>query len=163
MKKTSLIFLLIVSKSFCQGKYAAEYSTLLQKKYSNEKELIELKNFRYQEGKVLGEINTNGLFSSTLEVFKKGSTAIVILSKLTNPKTKIKTIIEVIKLSNITKNQEIRISSCSRKNPYPNEEIVVVMAANTNQLKIAQAYALQDIRFEKTPIKGIKCVLNEMN
>ncbi len=163
MKKITLVFLLIISKSFCQGKYAAEFSTLLQKKYVSEKELIELKNFRYQQGKVLGDINTNGLFSSSIEVFKKGSTAIVILTKLTNPETKTKTVIEVLKLSKILNSQEVRISSCSRKNAYPEEEIVAVIAANTNQLKITQVYALKDIKFEKIPIKGVKCILNEMN
>ena len=162
MTKAVLIFLLVIAKSFSQGKYAEEFSSLLQKKFVTEKELVELKNFKYQQGKILGEVSANGIYGSSMEVFKKGNTALVIVSKLTNPETKTKTVIEVLKLSKILNSQEIRISSCSRKNAYPNEVIVAVITANTSKLKIAQVYALKDIRFEKIPSKGVKCILNEM-
>ena len=140
-----------------QGKFAGKFSTIIGKKFITENDLSELKGFKYQQGKVLGEISPDAPYFSSLEVFKKGSTALVILEKNTDRDKNEKAIIEVLKLTKILKNQEIRISGCTRKNPYPNEEIVAVTLANSKNIKIYQAYVLKDIRFEKINIKTIKC------
>lgn len=145
-----------------QGKYSYEFSTLIGKKFITEKDLPELKSFKYQQGKVLGEISPNAPYFSSLEVFKKGNTAIVILEKNLYREKNEKAIIEVLKITKILKNQEIRISGCTRKNPYPDEEIVAVTLANSKKIKVYQAFVLKDIRFEKLNIKTIKC-RNEMD
>ena len=161
--KILLVIYLFLSQIFsAQGKFAGEFSTLIGKKFITEKDLPELKTFKYREGKVLGEILSNEPYFSALEVFKKGNTALVILEKNIDRDKNQKAIIEVLKLTKILKNQEVRISGCSRKNPYPNEEIVAVTLANSKNIKVYQAYVLKDIRFEKINIKTGKCK-NEMD
>lgn len=161
MKTFFIIFLFFNQIFSAQGKFAGEFSTLIGKKFITEKDVPKLKNFKYQQGKVLGEILENAPYFSALEVFKKGNTAIVLLEKNIDRGKNEKVIIEVLKLSKILKNQEVRISGCTRKNPYPNEEIVAVTLANSKPIKVLKAFVLKDIRFEKVNITSIKCS-NEM-
>lgn len=161
--KTILLVILFFSQIFsAQGKFAGEFSTIIGKKFITEKDLPELKSFTYQQGKVLGEILPNASYFSALEVFNKGNTALVILEKNLDQEKNEKAIIEVLKLTKILKNQEIRISGCTRKNPFPNEEIIAVTLANSKTIKVYQAFILKDIRFEKINIKTVKC-RNEMD
>ena len=161
MKTIFIIFLFFNQIFSAQGKFAGEFSTLIGKKFITEKDVPKLKNFKYQQGKVLGEILENAPHFSALEVFKKGNTAVVLLEKNIDRDKNEKAIIEVLKLSKILKNQDIRISGCTRKNPYPNEEIVAVTLANSKPIKVLKAFVLKDIRFEKVNITSIKCS-NEM-
>ena len=158
MKK--IVFILLLTTSvFAQGKLASDYKKLLGQTYMNEKGINDLKNFRYQQGKVLGEPN-EGKFNSTIDVYKKGSTALVILSKKINLSTEEYRIIDVLKIISIPKNYELRISDCSRKQGYPDETIIAVVFSGTKpKVKlIKEAFALKDIRFEKIAIKGIQCI-----
>lgn len=157
MKFLGIILLIFSNFCFAQGKFSYEFSSMLQKKFVTEKDLPELKNYRYEQGKILGEISENAPYFSTIEIFRKGSVAVVVLEKMIDPKTKTKSVIEVLKLSKILKNQEIRISGCSRKNPYPEEEIIAVVSANSSKTKVIQAYVLKDIRFENLDVKKVKC------
>ena len=161
--KYSIIFLFFIPQlCFSQGKYSYEFSSLLEKKFVTEKDLPLLKGFRYEQGIILGEISENAPYYLAFEVFRKANVRVVIFEKMVNPETKTKSLIEVLKFSNVLKNQEVRVSGCSRKNPYPDEKIVAVVTNNTPKLKILQAFVLKDNRFEKLDIKKIKCI-NEID
>ena len=152
-------FLIFNINSNAQGKLAADYIKLLGQSYTNDKGISDLKNFKYQQGIVVGDPN-EGRFLSTIDVYKKGNTALVLLSKMINPDANEYRIIDALKMISIPKNYEIRISDCSRKQGYQDEKIIaVVFGGSKRKVKlIKEAFALKDIRFEKIAIKGIQCI-----
>jgi hypothetical protein len=158
MKKLFLFILVSTSITFSQGKLAFEFENLIGKTFTNNVAIASLKSFKNEQGIVLGNPN-EGPFFSTIEVYKKGNQAVVLLSKKIKSNPDEYRIIDVLKLNAIPKNNEVRISDCKRKNGFPEETIIaVVFSGSKRQVKtIKQAYVLKDIRFEKTSIKGIKC------
>ena len=81
------------------------FSSLLEKKFVTEKDLSLLKGFRYEQGIILGEISENAPYYLAFEVFRKANVRVVIFEKMVNPETKTKSVIEVLKFSNVLKNQ----------------------------------------------------------
>lgn len=158
MRKLILFILLSTNISFSQGKLAFEFENLIGKTFTNDVAIASLKSFKNEQGIVLGNPN-EGPFFSTIEVYKKGNQAVVLLSKKIKSNPDQYRIIDVLKLNAIPKNNEVRISDCTRKNALPEETIIaVVFSGSKRQVKtINQAYVLKDIRFEKTSIKEIKC------
>lgn len=157
MKKI-LVILLLTNSAFSQGKLALEFKDLIGTTFKNDVPITALKSYRNEQGVVIGNPN-EGSFLSTIEVYKKGSQAVVLLSKKINSNPDEYRIIDVLKLNTIQKNNEVRISDCFRKNGFPDETIIaIVFSGSKRQVKtIKQAYVLKDIRFEKTSIKDIKC------
>ena len=159
MKKMILLFLITNAVTFAQGKLAADFKTIIGKTYTLEHPIDALKNYNYEQGIVLGNPN-EGSFLSTIEVLRKGKTAVVLLSK------KIKTnpdefrIIDVLKIISIPTNYEIRTYDCSRKNGNPDEKIVAIVFSGTKRKVkfIKEAYVVKDIRFEKTSTQNIICI-----
>ncbi|MEC4005753.1 hypothetical protein OX283_013865 [Flavobacterium sp. SUN052] len=163
MKKIIILFLTCTTV-FAQGKLASDFKNLIGKKYTNERQISSLKLFKYEQGIIIGNPN-EGIYFSKIDVYRKGNVAIILLSKKINKDTNEFAIIDVLKINNIPKNTEIRTSNCSRNDGYPEETIIaIVVSNNKNKNTITkQAFALQDIRFVKIPIKGIKCLNDEMN
>ena len=157
MKKI-LVILLLTNSAFSQGKLALEFKDLIGTTFTNEVPITALKSYRNEQGVVLGNPN-EGWFFSTIEVYKKGNQAVVLLSKKIKSNPDEYRIIDVMKLNTFSNKNEVRISDCFRKNGIPDETIIaVVFSGSKRQVKtIKQAYVLKDIRFEKTSIKDIKC------
>jgi hypothetical protein len=146
-----------------QGKYAGDFKSIIGTRYIHENEIPKLKGFQYSQGIILGEINPSAPYFLSIEVVTKGKIDLVILHKLVDATTKQQTIIEVLKMENVSKNYEIKISSCSRKQGYPNETIVAIVVSNIKkQAIVKQAFALKDIRFEEISTKGVQCLNNEI-
>lgn len=164
-KFLSLLFLLIVTNTIlAQGKYAGEFKEIIGTKYIHENEIVNLEGFQYSQGKILGEFNSNTPYYMSLNVFTKGKIAVVILDKLVDTQTQKHAIIELIKINDIPKNHDIRISSCSRKQGNKDEIIVAIALSNSNKYAvIKKAFALKDIRFEEIATKGVRCLNNEMD
>lgn len=159
MKKIVLILLFCQTTLFAQGNLSGEFKNLIGLSYSQEKGIDGLKAFRNEQGIVLGE-PVNGTFFSILEVYRKGNSFVVVLSKKTNKNSDSYRIIDIVKINSVPKNYEVRISDCSRKNGYVDEKIVaVVFSGVKRQVKIIkEAFVLKDIRFEKITPKGIRCI-----
>lgn len=152
------------TNSFAQGKYAAEFKSLIGNKYTIEQNIKALKSYKYQQGNALGSTN-DGPYFSKIDVYRKGNSAVILLSKRIRLSPDEYAIIEVLKINTIANNCEIKTTSCSRKYGYPEETIVAVAVSGNKKYAtiIKQAFSLQDIRFEKIPTKGIKCLNDEMN
>lgn len=71
MKILLFIFLFFSQIVSAQGKFAAEFSTIIGKKFITEQDLPELKGFKYRQGKVLGEILTNAPIFRLWKYLKK--------------------------------------------------------------------------------------------
>lgn len=159
MKKIVLLLLFCQTTLFAQGNLSGEFKKLIGLTYSQEKGIDGLKTFRYEQGIVLGE-SVNGIFFSTLEVYRKGNSFVVLLCKKTDKNSDKYRIIDVLKINSIPKNYEVRITDCTRKNGSLDEKIIaVVFSGVKRQVKIIkEAFVLKDIRFEKITTKGIRCI-----
>lgn len=144
--------------SFSQGKHAGEFKAILGQKYLTEKDIPPLKSFKYVCGSIISD-SVNSYYLS-LEVFKNGTTAVVVLNKLIDKVAKKHSVIEVLKLVDVQKDYEIRISGCTAKNKNPDDIIVAVYYTGRNKkIKlIKESYVLKDIRFEKIDAKTVKCI-----
>ncbi|GEC77280.1 hypothetical protein [Flavobacterium aquatile] len=150
---------LITQKALAQGKLAADFKTIIGKTYTSENQIEALKNYKYEQGIVIGNPN-EGPFLSSIEVFRKGKTAVVLLSKKIKTNPDQYRIIDVLKVISIPKNYEIRTYDCSRKNGKSNENIVAIVFSGSKRIVkfVKNAYVLKDIRFEKIETKGIRCI-----
>lgn len=157
MKTSLFILMLFFQISFAQGKFADEFKNILGMKYTTEYEIPQLKGFVYQQGIMLSDVGAS--YIVTLNVFKKGKISLVILEKLIDLENKKHAIIEVLKLGDVPRNYEIRISNCTSKYANPDDKIVAVYYIGTNKKVklIKEAFVLKDIRFEKLVTKNIIC------
>lgn len=150
---------LITQKALAQGKLAADFKTIIGKTYTSENQIEALKNYKYEQGIVIGNPN-EGPFLSSIEVYRKGKTAVVLLSKKIKTNPDQYRIIDVLKVISIPKNYEIRTYDCSRNNGKLDENIVAIVFSGSKRIVkfIKNAYVLKDIRFEKIETKGIRCI-----
>ena len=160
MKKKLIFLMLFTHICFAQGKFAGEFKDLIGLKFVTDKDIPKLKNFKYIGGSIISDLVVIDSFYLSLEVYRKGSTAIVLMNKLIDKTTKQHRIIEVLKIIDVPVNYEIRISGCTAKNSNPDDEIVAVYyIGNKKSVKlIKESYVLKDIRFEKINPKNIKCI-----
>ena len=154
-----LLLLVIPMKVKAQGAFASEFKSLIGTKYFTKKDITKLNGFQYTQGIVLGDAINSGPYISMIDVYTKGTSSVVLLSKVIDATTKQLAIIDILKLSKIPKNHELRISDCQTKNQNPDEVIVaVIKSENKKQVTtIKQAFILKDIRFQKVETKGILC------
>ena len=158
--KILIVTLLLISNTFSQGKFAGEFKSIIGTKYITEKDIPQLKNFSYNGGSIISDLEFLDAYYLSLEVFRKGTTAIVIMSKLVDKTTNQHSIIEVLKIIDVPKNYEIRISGCTSNSLNPDDKIVAVYyLGHKKKVKlIKEAFVLKDIRFEKLNTKNINCI-----
>lgn len=158
--KTMLFIMLFFQMSFAQGKLAAEFKDIIGFKFISEKHIPQLENYRYIGGSIISDLEFLDSFFLSLEVFRNGTTAIVLLCKQIDKTNNQKRIIEVLKIIDVPANYEIRISSCTSININPDAKIVAVyyIGRKKNVKLIKEAFVLKDIRFEKMNAKSVKCI-----
>ncbi len=156
--KIVAFMILIFLNTSAQGKYSGDFKKIIGTKYYTEKDIPLLDNYTYFGGSIISDSIDSYYLS--LEVFRKGKTAIIILSKLIDKETKKRSIIEVLKIIDVPKTYEIRTFGCTSKNSNPDDKIVAVInSSSRKKIKfIKESYILKDIRFEKINAKTIKCI-----
>jgi len=147
-------------KSYSQGKFAGEFNKSLGLVFITEEDIPQLKSFTYQGGSIISDLEIIDSYYLSLDVYRKGSTAVVVMSKLIDKVTREHRIIEILKIMDVPKNYEIRISGCTSININSDDKIVAVYyIGNKKNVKlIKEAYVLKDIRFEKINSKTITCI-----
>lgn len=157
MKKKFYVFLIFSQICIAQGKFASEFNTLIGQKFQSQKDITQLESFKYLGGSIISDCVD--CYYLSLEVYKKGTTAVVVLSKLVDKINREYSIIEVLKINDVPKNYEIRTFGCSSKNMNPDHKIVAVyyFGRKKNVKLIKESYVLKDVRFEKINPKIIKC------
>ncbi len=160
MKRIICAFIFFSQMCFAQGKLAAEFKDIIGSKFISEKEIPQLKNYRYTSGNIISDVEFLDSYFLSLEVFRNGTTAIVLLCKRIDKANNQKSIIEVLKIIDVPKDYEIRTSSCTAKNINPDDKIVAVyyIGRKKNVKLIKEAFVLKDIRFEKMNPKNVKCI-----
>ena len=153
------LLLVLVSSANAQGKFAGEHRSLTGKTFTNEKNITGLKEFLFMEGTMLTGINDpKSIFT---DLYKKGSTYVLLLTSLADTFSKVYKIEDVLEVKNVVDPWQIRSATC-RQNKEENVMLIaLVRTANMAYLKkVKQAWKIDLAKkhIESTPIKGIDCI-----
>jgi hypothetical protein len=156
MQRIICVFIFLSQTCFSQGKFAGEFKNVIGLIFSADIPLV--KGFVYKQGVVISD--TGAPFTVTINVYTKGKISIVTLEKLVDLKNNSHAILELLKIEDVPKNHEIRITGCTSKGLNPDDKIVAIVNPGGKQkIKfIKEAFVLKDIRFEKMNPKTVKCI-----
>lgn len=158
----TIFFCLLTSLTYGQGKYAGTKRSLIGKTFTDTRHMTFLTGWQYREGSLITAIDDVEVM--TADVFKKGTTYIVLFNiKEDSSNTKF-TIADVIEVKNVLPSQHIRTGLCSEG---PNEAVDIVALVkkeNTEYSKAIKAWRLNrdKRRVELANPKLVKC-MNEVD
>ncbi len=161
MKRVFILSVLCVLLSeivVAQGKYAGTKKSLIGKVYTDSRNLFALKGWTYMEGGLANSLNDPERIMS--DVFKKGTTYIVLFSIMEDTASDKFKVIDVVEIIGVTKGWTVRSSFC-RENKQENNYIIVWGKENTGQymklIKKAWKFDPDRRRINVIPVKGIDC------
>jgi len=153
---TVLIALLLSSTAFSQGNFAsAQWKPLIGKTCANENEFSQLKGFTSLGGTLLSDVNDEQ--KKSVALFSKGSTVLILFEVLSNNKA---TILDVVEVNNLQKNQEIKVGTCrDGENDMPGI-VALVEPSKQARWKAQKAWLfnLDKIRVESWPHAKVTCL-----
>lgn len=154
-----LAFQLILTGLFAQpGKYAGTKKSLVGKKFTDSRNITGLQGWQFHEGGVVNPLTDPEMI--TVNVFKKGSTVIVLYSIKEDTLSDEYRIADVLEIKGVTKGWEIRSSFC-RRNGTEDTYITVWGRQTQNEfmklIKKAWRFNPDKRRIEAIPVKGIDC------
>lgn len=156
----SLLLLVFVCNNnlLAQGKYAGTKKSLIGKAYSDSRNIPGLTGWQFSEGSLLTAIDD--LEVITADVFKKGTTYIVLFSIKEDTADVNYTIADIIEIKNILKSQHIQTGLC-REGENESVEIVALAKQETSDFsKAIKAWCLNrdKRRVEGMNSKLVKCM-----
>lgn len=166
MKKITIaviIFSLLLNQAWAQGKYAGTKKSFIGKKFTTSRNIPGLTGWQFREGSLITPVDDPEVM--TADVFKKGTTYIVLFSiKEDSADTKF-TIADIIEVKNVLSSQHIRTGTCSEG---ANEAVdVVALVKNENNVEFSRAIKAWRLNRDKRRVelispKLVKC-MNEVD
>jgi hypothetical protein len=144
------------------GKYAGSMKKLVGKSYSDEKHISGLTGWIFQEGSLITPVDNPE--AMTADVFKKGTTYIVLFSvKEDTADTKF-TIADILEVKYVSSSQHIRTGLCSEGENEAVDIVALIKKENTESSKAIKAWRLNrdKRRIESISSKLVKC-MNEVD
>lgn len=158
-----LLFALICLQTAAQpGKYAGSMKKLLNKTFTDDRKIPGLTSWKFQEGSLLTNVNDPEVM--TANVFKKGTTLIVIFSDKEDTSSAEYIIVDVLEVKNVLSSQTIRTGTCSEG---PNEAVDIVALIKKEKKDTSKAIKAWRLnrdkkRIELVSAKLVKC-MNEVD
>ena len=142
------------------GKYAGSKKTLIGKEFTELKKLPALKGWQNMEGAVVNPNPFTDTETHLVDIFKIGTTYLIIFSINEDTASKTFKIIDVVQVGGVAKGWTIRSSSCRRNKE--NDAYIIVWGKETTDeymklIKKAWRINPDKRRIELIPIKGIDC------
>jgi len=166
MKKITIlviVFCLLSNPALAQGKYAGTKKSFIGKKFLNSRNIPGLTGWQFREGSLLTAIDDAEVM--TADVFKKGTTYIVLFSIKEDTADAKFTIADVIEVKNVLSSQHIRTGMCSEG---ANEAVdIVALAKKQNNVEFSRAIKAWRLNRDKRRVelispKLVKC-MNEVD
>jgi hypothetical protein len=161
MKKivVTLLLLLPFTGVIAQpGKYAGTHKSLIGTTFSLSREIPALKGWTMKEGSLLNQINDPEYIYA--DVYKKGTTYMVVISIVEDTASDNFKIVEVLEIPGVQKGWTVRIGSCY-KLEQPDNYIIAWGKENQDEFmklfKKAWRFNPDKRKIEILPVKGIKC------
>ena len=155
---SGLLFFLLSTTVMAQGKYAGTKKSLIGKVYTDSRNLTALKGWEFMEGGLANSLDDPERIMS--EVFKKGTTYVVLFSIMEDTASGKFKVMEVVEITGVLKGWTVRGSFC-RQNEQENNYIIAWGKENTGQymklIKKAWKFDPDRRRINAIPVKGIDC------
>jgi len=135
--KFVLFALLLCPELYAQGKFGGTFGSLVNKRYTDEKQLTILNGFTYRGGTVLGDpSDPRGL---SVSWYMRGTT-IVALYESKEEKSADRWIVDVLEIKNAQKDQELSIGTCQDgENSMPGL-VALVQPSDAKRFKALKAW-----------------------
>jgi hypothetical protein len=164
MKCTLLCFCLIAATVVVAqpGKYAGAMKKLIGKTYTDEKHITGLAGWKFQEGSMITPVDDPEVM--TADVFKKGTTYVVLFSIKEDTADAKFTIADAIEIKNVLSSQRIRTGMCNEGANEAADIVALIKKENTEFSKAIKAWRLNRDKRRAEAISPmlIKC-MNEVD
>lgn len=150
---------MVLSLSAQPGKYAGSKKWLIGKDYMDSHKIQGLAGWKFMEGSLITDVNDPG--QMTADVFKKGSTYLVLFSVKEDTADEKFYIADVLEVRNVLSSQTIHTGTCSEGE---NEAMdIVALTKNQNNVEFSKAIKAWRLnrdkrRIEKADAKLVKCM-----
>ena len=155
---SGLLFFLLSTTVMAQGKYAGTKKSLIGKVYTDSRNLTALKGWEFMEGGLANSLDDPERIMS--EVFKKGTTYVVLFSIMEDTASGKFKVMEVVEITGVLKGWTVRSSFC-RQNEQENNYIIAWGKENAGQymklIKKAWKFDPDRRRINVIPVKGVDC------
>ncbi len=162
MKRVSPFFILFFLGTTVlaqPGKYAGTKKALIGKTFTDSRAIPGLSGWQFREGSLLSAIDDTEVI--TADVFKKGTTFIVLFSIKEDTANKKYTIADLLEVKNVARTQHVKTGLC-RLGENENTEIVALTKA---EVAVEASLAIKAWRFnrdkrrlESQSIKDVSCL-----
>ena len=156
-----LVVILPAAHARAQGKYAGSMKKLMGIVYEDSRKIAALKGWQFREGSLITPVDAP--IPTTVTVFQKGTTAIVLLSGQEGSYENRFRISDVLEIKNVTTGWVIKTGICKMGQNSDTGIIAVAKESKSESLtNIRQAWRcnLDRLRIEITDSRNISC-LNE--
>ena len=160
----SLVFILVLMMYYetlqaQPGKYAGTKKSLIGKTFTDSRVIPGLSGWQFKEGSLLSAIDDTEVIIA--DVFKKGTTFIVLFSIKEDTADEKYTIVDLLEVKNVALTQHVRTGLC-RQGENENTEIVALTKA---EVTVEASKAIKAWRFnrdkrrlESQSIKNVSCL-----
>jgi len=154
-------YIFLCPKISAQGKYTSTFKRLIGTTFSNEKHIAGLPGYKFTQGELITDIRY--WEAQFIDVYVKGTTAVVIYSSQIDSAVKKYAIIDIIEIKGILKDWDVKTTGCMY-GQTEGEIIVALVKRGSKQYAAAVKKAWlcnrDKLRFEEIAAGNIKC-LNE--
>ena len=160
MKAATFCLLFFISTiAAAQGKYAGPVlKKLINKTYVNSRILPIPAGYLYLQGSLVSALNDPEKISA--EIYQKGTTVLVIFSKLTDTVKRSSTILDVLEIKGVLNGWRVVTTFC-RQDRVNNFEIVALAkkskADYLTEIKLAWYFNRAKRQFLAIPVNGLDC------
>jgi hypothetical protein len=149
-----------VPEGLAQGNFAGNFQKLVGKAFKDKSELTDLQGYTFREGSLVSPVDDPE--SITVDVYQRGSNAIVFFSINENPDDSEYVIADVLEVKNVQPGWQIRTTFC-RQSTIENPEIVALVKSSATEeflttVRQAWRFSRDKRRFELLNVKGIDCL-----
>jgi hypothetical protein len=164
MRHYTLILILLACFSvqtdlFAQGQFAGTKSkALIGTQYNNDRVLAGLPDYEYREANLLADEGSPEQFVAV--VFQKGPTYIVFFGLNEDTLSDNYTILDVLVVKQVKKNQAVKVVLCRQKKVTNAELVAVVQPGSSAYSPALRAWRFNrdKRRFELASVKGVDCM-----
>lgn len=139
-----IFFFLSNSVAMTQGQYAGTKKSLIGKTYTDSRNIPGLSGWQFREGSLLTAVDDSEVI--TADVFKKGTTYIVLFSIKEDTADKKFTIADVLEVKNVLSSQHIRTGTCQEGDSEGGLDIVALVK---KQYTVEYSKAIKAWRFNR--------------
>jgi len=162
LKMITLLLLtgLVCGSAVAQGKFAGVHKNIVGRKFTDEKHIPWLKDYTWRQGDMI----TDDARPQLLNIYYKGTDAVVIYSAHVDGPATLYIVIDAIEIKGVKAGWDIMTAGCSEGNTEGQIIIALVKPGNKKSATLVQkAWRCNrdKLRIEPLTIKNIHCIIED--